>query len=210
MPRRCSITSEPPHGSRPRQSDRRFQAFPQHASRRSSPRCAGPRAECPRCGHDHGWALRGKAHTFECARCHRQTSVTAGTTGQQASALTVWFWAAYLMATHERDRGAAAVQNQLGIGLSQRLALSAKAQSHGDPERVAVGLIGSTRPRWRSAPRMSGRRRRAQPRRQAARSATATRRAACAMAEQSYGAESLPSFWSSAAKCVAITPETRR
>ena len=35
--------------------------------------------ECPRCGHDHGWALRGKAHTFECARCHRQTSVTAGT-----------------------------------------------------------------------------------------------------------------------------------
>ncbi len=35
--------------------------------------------ECPRCGHPHGWALNGKAHTFECAGCHRQTSVTAGT-----------------------------------------------------------------------------------------------------------------------------------
>ena len=53
--------------------------------------------ECPRCGHDHGWALRGKAHTFECARCHRQTSVTAGTILHGSKlALTVWFWAAYL------------------------------------------------------------------------------------------------------------------
>ena len=23
--------------------------------------------ECPRCGRDQGWALRGKAHSFECA-----------------------------------------------------------------------------------------------------------------------------------------------
>ena len=35
--------------------------------------------QCPGCGHDHGWALRAKAHTFECTSCHRQTSVTAGT-----------------------------------------------------------------------------------------------------------------------------------
>ena len=30
------------------------------------------------CGHEKGWALRRKAHTFECAGCRRQTSVTAG------------------------------------------------------------------------------------------------------------------------------------
>ena len=67
--------------------------------------------ECPRCGHDHGWALRGKAHTFECARCHRQTSVTAGTILHGSKlALTVWFWAAYLMATH--SNGIAALQLQ--------------------------------------------------------------------------------------------------
>ena len=34
---------------------------------------------CPACGHEKGWALRRKAHTFECAGCRRQTSVTAGT-----------------------------------------------------------------------------------------------------------------------------------
>ena len=39
---------------------------------------------CPACGHEKGWALRGKAHTFECAGCRRQTSVTAGT-------ILVWF-----------------------------------------------------------------------------------------------------------------------
>ena len=26
-----------------------------------------------RCGHEKGWALRRKAHTFECAGCRRQT-----------------------------------------------------------------------------------------------------------------------------------------
>ena len=34
---------------------------------------------CPACGHGAAWALQGKAHTFECAGCSRQTSVTAGT-----------------------------------------------------------------------------------------------------------------------------------
>ena len=65
---------------------------------------------CPRCGHDHGWALRGKAHTFECAGCHRQTSVTAGTIlhGTKLT-LTIWFWAAYLMATH--SNGISALQH---------------------------------------------------------------------------------------------------
>ena len=48
---------------------------------------------CPACGHDKGWALRGKVHTFECAGCRRQTSVTAGTSLHASKlALTVWFW----------------------------------------------------------------------------------------------------------------------
>ena len=34
---------------------------------------------CPACGHDRGWPLKTKSHSFECVRCHRQTSVTAGT-----------------------------------------------------------------------------------------------------------------------------------
>ena len=101
--------------------------------------------ECPRCGHDHGWALRGKAHTFECARCHRQTSVTAGTILHGSKlALTVWFWAAYLMATHSNGIAALQLQNQLGIG-SYRSAwlLAAKLRkAMVDPERDPLsGLI---------------------------------------------------------------------
>ncbi len=72
---------------------------------------------CPRCGHQHGWELRGKAHTFECARCHRQTSVTAGTIVHGTKlALTIWFWAAYLMATHSNGISALQLQKQLAIG----------------------------------------------------------------------------------------------
>ena len=101
--------------------------------------------ECPRCGHDHGWALRGKAHTFECARCHRQTSVTAGTILHGSKlALTVWFWAAYLMATHSNGIAALQLQNQIGIG-SYRSAwlLAAKLRkAMVDPERDPLsGLI---------------------------------------------------------------------
>ena len=72
---------------------------------------------CPACGHEKGWALRGKAHTFECAGCRRQTSVTAGTILHASKLpLTVWFWAAYLMATHSNGISALQLQKQLGIG----------------------------------------------------------------------------------------------
>ena len=31
---------------------------------------------CPACDHDKGWPHGGKAFTYECAACGRQTSVT--------------------------------------------------------------------------------------------------------------------------------------
>ncbi len=72
---------------------------------------------CPRCGHDHAWALETKAWTFECAGCARQTSVTAGTVmhGSKLS-LEIWLWAAYLMATHSNGISALQLQKQLGLG----------------------------------------------------------------------------------------------
>lgn len=51
---------------------------------------------CPGCGHDHGWRLERPVPTFECARCGRQTSVTAGTVLHRTKLpLTTWFWAAW-------------------------------------------------------------------------------------------------------------------
>ena len=101
--------------------------------------------QCSGCGHDHGWALRAKAHTFECTSCHRQTSVTAGTIlhGSKLD-LTVWFWAAYLMATHSNGISALQLQKQLALG-SYRTAwmLAAKLRrAMVDPDRNPLsGLV---------------------------------------------------------------------
>ena len=71
---------------------------------------------CPVCGHGKGWALRTKAFTWECTKRHRQTSVTAGTVLHRSKQpLTVWFWAAWLMATHSNGISALQLQEQLGI-----------------------------------------------------------------------------------------------
>jgi len=72
---------------------------------------------CPVCGHDHAWELDTKAWTWECAECHRQTSVTAGTVMHGSKLpLTVWFWASYLMATHSNGISARQMGRQLGLG----------------------------------------------------------------------------------------------
>ena len=94
---------------------------------------------CPACGHEKGWALRRKAHTFECAGCRRQTSVTAGTILHASKLpLTVWFWAAYLMATHSNGICPAA-QKQLGKRLAAR---PQAARQHGRPRaQPVVGLV---------------------------------------------------------------------
>ena len=72
---------------------------------------------CPACGHARAWALHTKAWTWECAGCGRQTSVTAGTLMHHSKLpLTLWFWAAYLMATHSNGISARQRQRQLALG----------------------------------------------------------------------------------------------
>jgi len=72
---------------------------------------------CPSCGGGRARLLKSKAFTYECADCGRQTSVTAGTILHASKLpLTVWFWAAFLMATHSNGISALQLQNQLGLG----------------------------------------------------------------------------------------------
>ncbi len=72
---------------------------------------------CPACGHDRAWRLETKAWTFECRRCRRQTSVRAGTVMHGSKLpLQIWFWAAYLMATHSNGISALQLWKQLGLG----------------------------------------------------------------------------------------------
>ena len=71
---------------------------------------------CPACGAARAWRLATKPFTWECADCRRQTSVTAGTVMHGAKLdLTVWLWAAYLMATHSNGISAVQLRSQLGI-----------------------------------------------------------------------------------------------
>jgi transposase-like protein len=71
---------------------------------------------CPRCGGGQvGGLQRGRA-VWQCKTCGAQTSVTAGTVMHRTHMpLRVWFWAAYLVATHHPGISAVQLQRQLGI-----------------------------------------------------------------------------------------------
>jgi transposase-like protein len=72
---------------------------------------------CPRCGYGQAWPVARRRLVWECASCHRQTSVTAGTVLHKThTPLHLWFWAAYLMATATPGISALQLQRQLGLG----------------------------------------------------------------------------------------------
>jgi transposase-like protein len=70
---------------------------------------------CPSCGGHRAWVLE-RRHLWECGECGAQTSVTAGTVMHGTrTPLRVWFWAAYLVATHHPGISAKQLQRQLGL-----------------------------------------------------------------------------------------------
>ena len=100
---------------------------------------------CPACGHDRAWALKTKPWTYECRACRHQASLKAGTLLHGSKlALTIWFWAAYLMATHSNGISALQVQKQLGLGSykSAWLLCAKLRRAMVDPERNPLsGLV---------------------------------------------------------------------
>jgi transposase-like protein len=73
---------------------------------------------CPACAKAKAWRLASRARlTFVCAACAKEISVTAGTIMHRSHLpLSIWFWAAYLMATHSNGMSALQLQSQLSIG----------------------------------------------------------------------------------------------
>jgi transposase-like protein len=100
---------------------------------------------CPGCGHDHGWELDRVRLLVEGARCHRQTSVTAGTVLHRSHLpLRLWFLAAWLVATHKNGISARQLWLQLGLGSYKTawLLLRKLRQAMVDPEREPLaGLV---------------------------------------------------------------------
>src|SRR5215208_3128959 len=100
---------------------------------------------CPGCGHDKGWELGRGTLLVECARCHRQTSVTAGTVLHRSHLpLRLWFLAAWLVATHKNGMSARQLWLQLGLGgyKTAWLLLRKLRRAMVDPEREPLaGLV---------------------------------------------------------------------
>src|SRR5215467_2580434 len=56
---------------------------------------------CQECGGRNYRRLSSRAFTYQCSRCRRQTSITAGTVMDRSKLpLTAWLWAAGLIASH--------------------------------------------------------------------------------------------------------------
>jgi hypothetical protein len=80
---------------------------------------AGLRALAARRRDEKAWPRGGKAFTFRGVACGKQTPATAGAILHGSNlTLTVWFWAADLMATH--SNGVSALQLQLQSRVSLR------------------------------------------------------------------------------------------
>jgi len=98
---------------------------------------------CPACGSTRAALLKSRAHTYECLDCGRQTSITAGTAMHRSKLpLTVWFWAAHLMATHSNGMSAVQLEAQLGITYKTAWLLAQKLRrSMIDPQREQLGPV---------------------------------------------------------------------
>lgn len=70
---------------------------------------------CPKCDGGRAYSLRAQRR-WQCAGCRYQASLTAGTVLDNSKLpLTVWFWAAYQMATDRRGISALLIHDQLGV-----------------------------------------------------------------------------------------------
>ena len=71
---------------------------------------------CRRCAGAEIGVMHSARRLWQCKRCGAQTSVTAGTVMHGTRMpLRLWFWAAYLVATHHPGISAVQLQRQLGI-----------------------------------------------------------------------------------------------
>ena len=71
---------------------------------------------CRQCGGEEVGGMHRARRVWQCKRCGAQTSVTAGTVMHGTrTPLQLWFWAAYLLATHHPGISSVQLQRQLGI-----------------------------------------------------------------------------------------------
>src|SRR5271155_3837403 len=99
---------------------------------------------CAGCGGREAWRLKARPRVYECAACHRQESVTAGTVFHRTrTALSKWFLVAYLMGRDKRGVSAKFLQRELAVAYQTAWTMAHKLR-HGlseDPARPLHGLL---------------------------------------------------------------------
>ena len=71
--------------------------------------------QCPRCGHKKATMITTRK-TYQCKKCHHQTSVTANTIFHKTrKPLRDWFWAIFIVATRTTGSSARQLQHDLDI-----------------------------------------------------------------------------------------------
>ena len=102
---------------------------------------------CAGCGGREAWRLKARPRVYECGKCHRQESVTAGTVFHRTRTdLAKWFLAAYLMARDKRGVSAKFLQRELGVAYQTAWTMAHKLR-HGLSEDPARPLRGFLDPR---------------------------------------------------------------
>ena len=99
---------------------------------------------CAGCGGRQSWWLKARPRVYECAACHRQESVTAGTVFHRTRTdLAKWFLVAYLMGRDKRGVSAKFLQRELGVAYQTAWTMAHKLR-HGlseDPARPLHGFL---------------------------------------------------------------------
>jgi transposase-like protein len=99
---------------------------------------------CPKCGGGEAWRLTSRPRVFECASCHHQESVTAGTIFHRTrTALPKWFLAAHLMGCDKRGVSAKFLERELGVAYQTAWTMAHKLR-HGlseDTDRPIGGFL---------------------------------------------------------------------
>ena len=123
---------------------------------------------CPRCGHRRAYTVAKRRH-WQCVSCRHQVSLTSGTILHRTkTALTAWFWAAYLMTTDKRGISALLLQRQLGLKryetawmmlhkLRRAMVNTARDPLHGEVE-IDVTWVGGPQAGLRGSRQLKGRR----------------------------------------------------
>jgi transposase-like protein len=99
---------------------------------------------CAGCGGREAWRLKARPRVYECATCHRQESVTAGTVFHRTRTdLPKWFLVAYLLGRDKRGVSAKFLQRELGVAYQTAWTMAHKLR-HGlseDPARPVRGFV---------------------------------------------------------------------